>query len=132
MIYPKVNIIVLNWNGEKVLSNCIKSILQSNYSNFVVTVIDNGSTDLSLDIIASFHQNIESIKIDRNLGYAKAYNKAFEFTGYSKDSFFMLLNNDTIVSKNIINEFLNEQNMFGTKQYIFAGKIYYLNNHVYC
>ena len=77
MIYPKVNIIVLNWNGEKVLYDCIKSILESDYSNFIVTVIDNGSTDLSLDIIAPFHQSVEVIKIDENLGYAKAYNTVF-------------------------------------------------------
>ena len=43
--YPLINILILNWNGKKVLNDCLKSILTSSYKNYKITVIDNGSSD---------------------------------------------------------------------------------------
>tara|TARA_Y100001970_G_scaffold94154_1_gene118691 strand:+ start:468 stop:1301 length:834 start_codon:yes stop_codon:yes gene_type:complete len=128
MIYPKVNVIILNWNGDKVLADCIKSILQSNYSNYIVTIIDNGSTDLSLDVISKFHQNVELIKIDKNLGYAKAYNYAFNKIAKNNDDYYFLLNNDTEITNDTIDKLV-----FATKKYgknnIYGPKIINSNNN---
>ena len=128
MIYPKVNIIVLNWNGEKVLYDCIKSILESDYSNFIVTVIDNGSTDLSLDIIAPFHQSVEVIKIDENLGYAKAYNYAFNKIAKNNDEYYFLLNNDTEINKDTISKLVLAKKKYGDNN-IYGPKIINSNNN---
>ena len=128
MIYPKVNIIILNWNGEKVLYNCINSILQSDYSNFVVTVIDNGSTDLSLNIIAPFRNAVEMIKIDKNLGYAKAYNYAFNKIAQNDDEYYFLLNNDTEIYKDTISKLVLATNEYGENN-IYGPKIINSNNN---
>jgi len=125
---PKVKILILNWNGGEVLLSCIKSVSKIDYNNFEIIIIDNNSSDDSISNIHKKFPKVEVIALDSNYGYAKAYNKAFNLEGYSDDCFFMLLNNDTIVDKNIITEFLNAQNKFDTKKYILGAKIYFLNN----
>ena len=54
MFNPKINVLILNWNGEKILSNCVQSVLENDYNNLVITIIDNGSSDDSLKFI---HEN---------------------------------------------------------------------------
>ena len=60
---PRVNVLILNWNGSKVLLDCVNSVMQSNYSNFKITVIDNGSTDDSIEVLLREIDNIEVINI---------------------------------------------------------------------
>jgi len=52
--YPKVAIIVLNWNGWQDTIECLESVFQNSYSNYQVIVIDNGSTDGSEDKIRAW------------------------------------------------------------------------------
>jgi glycosyltransferase involved in cell wall biosynthesis len=46
--YPLVSVIILNYNGESYLANCLSSVLETRYSNFEVILVDNASTDSSL------------------------------------------------------------------------------------
>ncbi len=124
---PKVKIFILNWNGQDVILDCLSSIRKIKYDNLDTIVIDNHSTDNSISNIHSQFPDVRIIALDHNYGYAKAYNKVFNLIGYSEDSFYMLLNNDTIVDEDIINEFLNAQNKFNAKECIFGAKIYYMN-----
>jgi len=123
-----VKIFILNWNGGAVLIDCLESVLKIQYKNLDIIVIDNNSSDNSINDIHIKFPGVQVIALNDNYGYAKAYNKAFELTGYSEDSFFMLLNNDTIVDINIIDELLNTKKKLDIKKYIFGPKIYYLNN----
>ena len=45
---PHIKVLILNWNGEQVIKDCMNSVLKSNYLNFSVTVIDNYSQDKSV------------------------------------------------------------------------------------
>ena len=123
-----VKIFILNWNGGEVVLDCLNSVSKIDYDNLDIIVIDNNSSDNSRSDIHAKFPDIQIIALDNNYGYAKAYNKAFKLINYSNDSFYMLLNNDTVVDKNIIKEFLNAQNRFNDKNYIFGAKIYYMNN----
>ena len=68
MIYPKVNILVLNWNGQKVLHDCVESILETDYYNYNLTIIDNGSTDSSLETLDNLiSEKINIISIEGRL-----------------------------------------------------------------
>ena len=49
MFHPKINVLILNWNGIKVLHDCVQSIINNKYNNFSITIIDNGSIDNSLN-----------------------------------------------------------------------------------
>lgn len=54
MIYPKVTIIILNWNGWQDTIECLESIFNINYKNYDVVVLDNGSKDESIDKIKKY------------------------------------------------------------------------------
>ena len=45
----KAAIVILNWNGIKVLHDCVQSIINNKYNNLSITIIDNGSIDNSLN-----------------------------------------------------------------------------------
>jgi len=47
--YPKVSIIILNWNGWEDTIECLESLYQITYPNYDVIVVDNGSEDESVD-----------------------------------------------------------------------------------
>ena len=55
---PKINILILNWNGSKYLIDLIRSINKNTFSNYKITVIDNNSDDDSLDKINKEKVNI--------------------------------------------------------------------------
>ena len=92
-----VKIFVLNWNGGEVLIECLESVSKIKYDNFEIIVIDNASSDNSINNIHNKFSDIKVIALDNNYGYSKAYNKAFELTGYTNDDFFMLLNISFII-----------------------------------
>ena len=59
-----ISVAIVNWNGEKYLYKCIKSLLEQNYKNIEVIIIDNDSTDSSVKIIEdNFKNDVYYIKI---------------------------------------------------------------------
>ncbi|AXV36707.1 MAG: hypothetical protein CIT01_00105 [Methanobacterium sp. BRmetb2] len=63
-MYPKVSIIILNWNGWKDTIECLESLFQINYQNYNVILVDNGSEDNSLEKIREYCKGKLSIKSD--------------------------------------------------------------------
>ena len=88
---PKVAILILNYNGQKILSDCIISLKKTSYPNFEVYVIDNGSTDDSTACIEKNFQWVKLIKLDKNYGFCQAYNKASKII---HSEYLLFLNND--------------------------------------
>ena len=122
MIYnPKINILILNWNGKNVLGPCVESIKLSTYKNLFITIIDNGSTDNSLDKFI-YEKNIRIIRIKKNLGFAKGYNYAFREIINKDDDYYLILNNDAILLPDTIANLLNSASKYGD-QNIYSPKI---------
>ena len=120
---PKVEILILNWNGGNLLYDCITSVLNSDYDNFNVTIIDNGSDDDSINKIKNNFTNINYILIDTNLGYAKGYNYGFKrLIDSNNTDYFLLLNNDTIILKSTIKNLISGTYVFGFNN-IYGPKI---------
>ena len=118
-----VRVCILNWNGGEVLHRCIDSLLLNTTQEFKITIIDNASTDNSLNNIKS---NVEVIRLDENYGYSKGYNLGIEKIS-KNDEYIVLLNYDTVVSSNFISSLLNQIKING-KKYIYGVKILYKNN----
>ena len=122
---PKIHVLILNWNGSKYLEQCIDSIIKNNYSNYVITVIDNNSNDDSLSKIKKF--NINVISHSNNYKYAKGYNKAiFEFENDDSD-YYLLLNNDIICDSNLLESFTLAIQNYGCNC-IMGAKILYADD----
>jgi GT2 family glycosyltransferase len=106
---PLVSIILATYNSEDYLTECLKSIFSTSYPNFELIIIDNKSTDKTINIIKKFKdkykENINLILSSKNLGYAKANNKAVK---QSKGDFIFILNPDTIVSDNFLEPLIEE------------------------
>ncbi len=128
MNQPKINILILNWNGMDVLHACLESILSSTYENYTITVIDNGSVDKSIDNIDKISSKINVIKIGQNLGYSKGYNFAFNKIKSYDDDYYFLLNNDTIINKDTLESLNLSLNHFGPNN-IYSPKIINVNNN---
>jgi len=94
---PLVSVIILNWNGERFLENCLRSVLNQSYANVEIIVIDNCSTDKSVDILETKFPQLKLIKSDKNLGFAAGNNVGIRG---SKGEYITLLNNDTEVESN--------------------------------
>jgi GT2 family glycosyltransferase len=90
---PLVTIIVLNWNGSRLLGECLDSINGLLYDNIEVLVVDNASTDSSREVLQSY-KGVRVITNASNLGYAAGNNVGF---AAAKGEYIATLNNDVTV-----------------------------------
>jgi GT2 family glycosyltransferase len=74
-IMSKVTVVVVNWNGEKFLKQCLAALLNQTLIPHEIIVVDNASTDLSLAIARSF-PSVRLLALDSNTGFARANNLA--------------------------------------------------------
>jgi len=110
---PLISIVIVNYNGKKYLHNCLKSVFDSNYKNFEVILVDNASEDGSdLEATKKFPE-IKLIKNKKNLG-ASGRNSGIIA---SKGEFVVLLDNDTTVKPNWLDEFLKNYKKNGYGMY---------------
>lgn len=100
----KVAVVLLNWNGCSDTLECLSSIYQQNFSDFVVYVADNGSSDQSTIVIPSAFPKCRFLKFGRNFGFAEGNNKAIEQAIAHGCEFVLLLNNDTIIAEDFIGQ----------------------------
>lgn len=93
-------IVILNWNGEKFLRQFLPSLVENTNSDMArICIIDNGSTDTSMQFLAENFPQIQLVKLDRNYGFAGGYNRGLKEINAE---YFMLLNSDVEVPANWI------------------------------
>lgn len=87
-----LSVIILNWNGEKLLRKFLPSVIANTQGPEVeVIVADNGSTDDSLKVMCEEFPNVKILAFDENLGFSGGYNKAISEVD---SEFVVLLNSD--------------------------------------
>ena len=88
-----VAVIILNWNGAKLLRRYLPSVLAGTNDNIAdIIVADNGSSDDSLAVLEQEFPQVKTLVFDKNYGFAGGYNKAIELT--ADYHYTVLLNSD--------------------------------------
>jgi GT2 family glycosyltransferase len=121
-MFPKIIVLLLNWNGKKDTLECIQSLKKVDDPNFQVIVVDNGSKDGSVAAIRSAHPEIPILETGSNLGFAGGNNVGIEWALRHKAEWIFLLNNDTIVDRDVLKK-LREAAKWEPKGKIFGAKI---------
>jgi GT2 family glycosyltransferase len=103
---PRVAVIILNWNNVSDTLACLKSVNKSTYSNYVVLVVDNGSSDGSLEIISTKYPNIKSVKLYSNKGYTGGNNTGIRWAIENGADWILLLNNDTKIAPDCLTQLI--------------------------
>lgn len=113
MINPEIFIIVLNWNGKSDTLVCLNSLQSLQYSHYKIIIVDNGSTDGSVQEIQTSFPDINIIETDQNLGYAEGNNIGIRHALEHHADFVLLLNNDTTVAPDLLDQLINaaQQNL---------------------
>jgi len=111
---PLVSVIVLNYNAGELLLNCIESIKKSAYKNLEIIVVDNISTDKSQETCKEKYPDITLIQNNENFGYCEGNNIGIR---EAKGDYIIILNPDTIVESNWIEELISAYNKFGEGLY---------------
>ncbi|MBN2776857.1 MAG: glycosyltransferase family 2 protein [Bacteroidales bacterium] len=96
----KTAVVILNWNGKTFLEKFLPTLVKNTPSEAEIWVIDNNSTDNSLDLLKQNFQTVKTIKLDKNYGFAGGYNKGLE---QINAKYFLLLNSDIEVPENWLN-----------------------------
>lgn len=116
-----VSIIVLNWNGKDDIFECLDSLFRQAYRAFEIVVVDNGSTDGSLDLIRQRYGNsLRIIANPTNVGFAEGCNVGIRA---SQGEFIALVNSDAIVEPSWLEALV--QGMQEPSAGMCASKIYY-------
>ncbi len=101
----KTAVAILNWNGLDFLKKFLPSVVKySNQPDVNIFVIDNASSDKSIEFLKQNYPQIKLVILDKNYGYAGGYNKGLK---QIKAKYYVLLNSDIEVTENWINPIIN-------------------------
>lgn len=106
-MYPRVFIIVLNFNSKKETIECLGVLEKSRERGWEIVVVDNGSTDDSIKTVKQLRVNeLRVIKNKKNLGYAGGNNVGIRWALKNGADYVLILNPDVVVRKGAIGQLL--------------------------
>jgi len=86
-----IAVIIVNWNGQKFIEECLNGLKEQTFKDFSIIVVDNASTDGSLQLVKKKFPEVKTIALSENLGFAAANNIAIKSVN---TEYVALLNND--------------------------------------
>ena len=124
---PLISIITVNYNGRQFLYNLFNSLLNLNYpeEKIQIIMVDNGSTDGSIDFVGKKFPQVEVISLPENLGYAGGNNEGFK---NAEGRYIALVNNDCVVERDWLREMVNifKQSSQGSRIGAVSSKVVFL------
>lgn len=99
---PSVYVIVLNWNGKHHLADCLGSLVEIDYPNATILLVDNGSIDGSTAYVQKMFPTVQILKNKTNLHFAKGNNVGIRHALEHGADYVVLVNNDTRVEPDFL------------------------------
>lgn len=96
---PLISTIILNWNGKEYLYPCLQSVKGQTYPNIEMILVDNASTDGSVDDIKNLFPDVRLIINPKNMGYGGGNNRGIS---EARGSYLFVLNSDTEIEKGCV------------------------------
>ena len=96
---PLVSIILVNWNGRRFLKRCLQSLERVTYTPREIILVDNASTDGSVEWVSEKYSNIRIVRNHENLGFAGGHDAG---VAVARGKYILLLNVDTIVEPSFL------------------------------
>lgn len=119
---PKIIIILLNWNGKADTLECLESVKRIDYPNMGILVVDNGSSDGSVETFRQRFPDVPVWETGANLGFAGGNNVGIEWALRKGAEWVLLLNNDTVIDANALQAWMEAAGQL-PKAGILGGKI---------
>jgi GT2 family glycosyltransferase len=107
----KVAVIIPNLNGADYLSEAIDSLLNQSFSHSII-VVENASTDNSMEILASYGDRIVVLRNERNLGFAGGVNTGIRYALDHNYGAIALFNNDAVADREWLHELVSALNTY--------------------
>lgn len=104
---PRVLAVVLTYNGWRDTRDCLIALTRSTYPNLEILVVDNASTDGTVDKVKELFPQVRVLPNGRNLGFAEGNNVGLRAALDQKASYAFLLNNDALVAEDCIAELVH-------------------------
>ena len=120
---PEISVIVLNWNGKQFLDDCFCAMRRQIFRDFETILVDNGSSDGSVEYVRARFPEVKLLALPKNLGFTGG-----NIAGYAQasGSLIVLLNNDTEAHPNWLEEIHRASQMHSTAG-SFASKMMYFD-----
>ena len=126
MTKAKVAIIIINWNSFDYTNDCLQSLAEMEGDQAEVVLVDNCSSDDSLQRLKGLYPDLHYVENDDNLGFSEGNNTGIEYALEQDFEYLLLLNNDTFVAPDFLSEMLKVMDA-DTSVGAVQPKIYY--NH---
>jgi GT2 family glycosyltransferase len=94
---PLISVIIVNWNGKDLLTECLDSLRKQTFRDFEIILIDNGSSDGSAEFVRTRFPEVRLVLLPENLGFAGGNNAGIRV---SSGQYVAFLNNDTKADPN--------------------------------
>lgn len=127
--YPKIFVIILNYNGKDTIKSCLDSVFCSDYSNLEVVFVDNNSKDGSLEFAKNIFPKFHFIKNESNLGFSAGNNMGIRFALEKMADYVFLLNNDATLEKDTLSKLIRSAE--NSKAGIFSPIIFNGNGKIW-
>src|SRR5205823_5568609 len=112
LVPADVTIIVLNWNGREWTLECLESLRQATLDGATVMVVDNGSTDGSIEAVRGCFPDVRVVALPENRGYAGGNNAGIRAALETGAKAVLLLNNDTRVAPDFLSHLVGVLNRY--------------------
>jgi hypothetical protein len=121
---PEISVIILNWNGKQFLEDCLCAMRRQTFQDFETILVDNGSTDRSVEYVRARFPEVKLLALPDNLGFTGG-----NIAGYAqaRGNLIVLLNNDTEAHPNWLAE-IHRANQAYPEAGSFASKMMYFHD----